>query len=107
MRLVSQEVLYTHNDNISLDSTLSHLLVEWGQWIDHDLALTPQSPSTAAFRTAVDCTRSCSRDTPCFPIQVTRPAPPRGHALPPPGAAGRELLLWAGRFVSDGSFEQY
>ena len=85
MRLVSQEVLYTHNDNISLDSTLSHLLVEWGQWIDHDLALTPQSPSTAAFRTAVDCTRSCSRDTPCFPIQVTRPAPPRGHALPPPG----------------------
>ncbi|TKS73543.1 Thyroid peroxidase [Collichthys lucidus] len=45
VRLVSQEVLFTHNDNISLDSTLSHLLVEWGQWIDHDVVLTPQSPN--------------------------------------------------------------
>eukprot|EP00064_Thunnus_orientalis_P003427 superscaffoldBa00000277_g3436 len=53
VRLVSQEVLFTHNDNISLDSTLSHLL----------------SPSTAAFRTGADCTHTCSRDTPCFPIQ--------------------------------------
>ncbi|KAM3869960.1 thyroid peroxidase [Diretmus argenteus] len=70
VRLVSQEVLYTHNDNISLDSSLSHLLVEWGQWIDHDLALTPQSPSTAAFRTGADCARTCSQDTPCFPIQI-------------------------------------
>ncbi|CAL8294494.1 unnamed protein product [Boreogadus saida] len=78
VRLVSQEVLYTHNDNISLDSTLSHLLVEWGQWIDHDLALTPQSPSTAAFRTAVDCTRSCSRDPPCFPIQIPSSDPRTG-----------------------------
>ncbi|CAL8356561.1 unnamed protein product [Lota lota] len=78
VRLVSQEVLYTHNDNISLDSTLSHLLVEWGQWIDHDLVLTPQSPSTAAFKTAVDCTRSCSRDTPCFPIQIPSSDPRTG-----------------------------
>lgn len=68
---MSQEVLFTHNDNISLDSTLSHLLVEWGQWIDHDVVLTPQSPSTAAFRTGADCTHTCSRDTPCFPIQVS------------------------------------
>uniref|UniRef100_A0A8C4F6R8 Eosinophil peroxidase n=1 Tax=Dicentrarchus labrax TaxID=13489 RepID=A0A8C4F6R8_DICLA len=70
VRLVSQDVLFTHNDNISLDSTLSHLLVEWGQWIDHDVVLTPQSPSTAAFRTGADCTHTCSRDTPCFPIQI-------------------------------------
>lgn len=70
VRLVSQEVLFTHNDNISLDSTLSHLLVEWGQWIDHDVVLTPQSPSRSSFRTGADCTHTCSRDTPCFPIQV-------------------------------------
>ncbi|XP_067090259.1 eosinophil peroxidase [Osmerus mordax] len=78
VRLVSQEVLYTHNDNISLDSTLSHLLVEWGQWIDHDLALTPQSPSTSAFRTGADCTRTCSRDTPCFPIEIPLSDPRSG-----------------------------
>uniref|UniRef100_A0A673A9M8 Eosinophil peroxidase n=1 Tax=Sphaeramia orbicularis TaxID=375764 RepID=A0A673A9M8_9TELE len=78
VRLVSQEVLFTHNDNISLDSTLSHLLVEWGQWIDHDLVLTPQSPSTAAFRTGADCTHTCSRDTPCFPIQIPLSDPRSG-----------------------------
>nr|XP_055048103.1 eosinophil peroxidase [Misgurnus anguillicaudatus] len=76
VRSVSQEVLYTHNENISLDTSLSHLLVEWGQWIDHDLTLTPQSPSTAAFKTGADCTRTCSRDTPCFPIQIP-PSDPR------------------------------
>ncbi|XP_061532023.1 eosinophil peroxidase isoform X2 [Phycodurus eques] len=76
VRLVSQEVLFTRNDNISLDSTLSHLLVEWGQWIDHDLVLTPQSASTAAFRTGADCTRTCSRDSPCFPIEIP-PSDPR------------------------------
>ncbi|XP_054631836.1 eosinophil peroxidase [Dunckerocampus dactyliophorus] len=78
VRLVSQEVLFTHNDNISLDSTLSHLLVEWGQWIDHDLVLTPQSASTTSFRTGVDCTRTCSRETPCFPIQIPQSDPRYG-----------------------------
>lgn len=70
VRLVSQELLFTHNDNISLDSALSHLLVEWGQWIDHDIVQTPQSPSTAAFRSGADCTHTCSQEAPCFPIQV-------------------------------------
>uniref|UniRef100_A0A672KIU0 Eosinophil peroxidase-like n=1 Tax=Sinocyclocheilus grahami TaxID=75366 RepID=A0A672KIU0_SINGR len=78
VRRVSQEVLYTHNENISLDMSLSHLLVEWGQWIDHDLTLTPQSPSTAAFKTGADCTRTCSRDTPCFPIQIPLSDPRTG-----------------------------
>ncbi|XP_068168847.1 eosinophil peroxidase isoform X2 [Antennarius striatus] len=78
VRRVSQEVLFTHNYNISLDSTLSHLLVEWGQWIDHDMVQTPQSPSTAAFRTGADCSHTCSRDTPCFPIQIPLSDPRSG-----------------------------
>ncbi|KAI7790631.1 putative eosinophil peroxidase-like [Triplophysa rosa] len=76
VRSVSQEVLYTHNENISLDTSLSHLLVEWGQWIDHDLTLTPQSSSTAEFKSGADCTRTCSRHTPCFPIHIP-PSDPR------------------------------
>ncbi|KAG5273596.1 hypothetical protein AALO_G00153250 [Alosa alosa] len=71
-------VLYTHNENISLDSSLSHLLVEWGQWIDHDLVLTPQTPSTAAFKTGADCSQTCSRDTPCFPIEIPLSDPRTG-----------------------------
>uniref|UniRef100_A0A3B3Z7T5 Uncharacterized protein n=1 Tax=Periophthalmus magnuspinnatus TaxID=409849 RepID=A0A3B3Z7T5_9GOBI len=78
VRLVSQEVLSTQNNNISLDSTLSHLLVDWGQWIDHDVVLTPQSPSTTAFKTGADCSHSCSQDTPCFPIQIPLSDPRSG-----------------------------
>ncbi|KAJ0069318.1 hypothetical protein NL108_003252, partial [Boleophthalmus pectinirostris] len=78
VRLVSQEVLSTQNNKISLDSTLSHLLVEWGQWIDHDVVLTPQSPSTSAFKSGADCSHSCSQDTPCFPIQIPLSDPRSG-----------------------------
>uniref|UniRef100_A0A673MS14 Eosinophil peroxidase n=1 Tax=Sinocyclocheilus rhinocerous TaxID=307959 RepID=A0A673MS14_9TELE len=90
VRSVSQEVLYTHNENISLDMSLSHLLVEWGQWIDHDLTLTPQSPSTAAFKTGADCTRTCRlppnnrltvRTQSCMPFFRSAPSctVPLGH----------------------------
>ncbi|XP_063053961.1 thyroid peroxidase [Engraulis encrasicolus] len=78
VRCVSHGVLYTHNENISLDSSLSHLLVEWGQWIDHDLVLTPQTHSSAAFRTGADCSRTCTRDSPCFPIQIPLSDPRTG-----------------------------
>ncbi|XP_041075162.1 eosinophil peroxidase [Polyodon spathula] len=70
VRRVSHEVLYTRNENISLDESYSHMLVEWGQWIDHDLDLTPQSASTAAFHSGADCSRSCTQRSPCFPIQI-------------------------------------
>uniref|UniRef100_A0A671WWH9 Eosinophil peroxidase n=1 Tax=Sparus aurata TaxID=8175 RepID=A0A671WWH9_SPAAU len=52
--------------------------LSWGQWIDHDVVQTPQSPSTAAFRTGADCTHTCSRDTPCFPIQIPLSDPRNG-----------------------------
>ncbi|XP_076847006.1 eosinophil peroxidase [Brachyhypopomus gauderio] len=78
VRAVSQEVLHTQNENVSPDVSLSHLLVEWGQWIDHDLTLTPQSPSTTSFKMGADCTHTCSRDTPCFPIQIPLADPRAG-----------------------------
>ncbi|XP_053106057.1 thyroid peroxidase-like, partial [Hemicordylus capensis] len=46
VRQVSHEILHTRNENISLDSSYTSMLVEWGQWIDHDMDLTPQSAST-------------------------------------------------------------
>ncbi|TRY95993.1 hypothetical protein DNTS_002156 [Danionella cerebrum] len=79
VRGVSQQVLYTGNEQITLDDSVSRLLVEWGQWIDHDLTLTPQSPSSTAFRTREDCARSCSRHTPCFPIQIPLSDPRSGY----------------------------
>ncbi|XP_059832356.1 eosinophil peroxidase-like [Hypanus sabinus] len=69
-RMVSTAILHTGNRNISLDSNYAHILVEWGQWIDHDMDLTPQSASTSSFIDRIDCSSSCSNRSPCFPIQI-------------------------------------
>ncbi|XP_067849684.1 eosinophil peroxidase-like [Heptranchias perlo] len=69
-RTVSTAILHTCNENISLDSSYAHILVEWGQWIDHDMDLTPQSASTSSFIDNSDCSSSCHNRSPCFPIQI-------------------------------------
>nr|XP_061798646.1 thyroid peroxidase-like [Nerophis lumbriciformis] len=48
------------------DDTYSHMLVEWGQYIDHDITLTPQSPG----KPGDDCLNTCENVYPCFPIQA-------------------------------------
>ncbi|KAM6912777.1 thyroid peroxidase [Xenentodon cancila] len=48
----------------------SQLLVDWGQYIDHDITFTPQSTSNAAFWTDVDCHKTCENVHPCFPIKT-------------------------------------
>ncbi|XP_077476619.1 thyroid peroxidase isoform X1 [Stigmatopora argus] len=47
------------------DDSYSHMLVEWGQYIDHDITLTPQSPG----KPDNDCLNTCKNVYPCFPIQ--------------------------------------
>uniref|UniRef100_A0A8P4JVI6 Thyroid peroxidase n=1 Tax=Dicentrarchus labrax TaxID=13489 RepID=A0A8P4JVI6_DICLA len=56
------------------DDAYSHLLVEWGQYIDHDITFTPQSSGTAAFWTGVDCLTTCENIHPCFPIEAHNPS---------------------------------
>ncbi|XP_049597258.1 thyroid peroxidase isoform X1 [Syngnathus scovelli] len=62
------------------DDTYSHMLVEWGQYIAHDVTLTPQSP--AAGKPGDDCLNSCENVHPCFPIQV-HDKPPNGQGCMP------------------------
>lgn len=50
----------------------SQLLVDWGQYVDHDITFTPQSIRSAAFWTDVDCYKTCENVHPCFPIEVKR-----------------------------------
>ncbi|XP_077395637.1 thyroid peroxidase [Festucalex cinctus] len=47
------------------DDAYSHMLVEWGQYIDHDITFTPQSPG----KPGDDCL-NCQNVNPCFPIQA-------------------------------------
>ena len=48
----------------SKDQAYSMLLVEWGQYLIHDIAFTPQSTGLW------DCLSTCENLHPCFPIQV-------------------------------------
>uniref|UniRef100_A0A7N6A7M0 Sushi domain-containing protein n=1 Tax=Anabas testudineus TaxID=64144 RepID=A0A7N6A7M0_ANATE len=67
-REVSKQIL--RSSFKSTEDTYSQLLVEWGQYIDHDLTFTPQSTARAAFETGVDCLDSCENVHPCFPIET-------------------------------------
>lgn len=52
------------------DEVYSNMLVEWGQYIDHDITFTPQSAGTAALWKDVDCFNTCENVHPCYPIEV-------------------------------------
>lgn len=60
---VSKEILQSSGKPI--DDNYSQLLVEWGQYIDHDITFTPQT-------TSVDCLNTCESVHPCFSIKVDR-----------------------------------
>ncbi len=48
------------------------MLTIFGQWVDHDLTLTPFSPSIRSFSNGLNCDESCERSEPCFPIPVSQ-----------------------------------
>ncbi|XP_054422800.1 thyroid peroxidase [Pteronotus mesoamericanus] len=67
---VTRQVIQAPNEAVTEDDQYSDLLVAWGQYIDHDIAFTPQSTSGAAFGGGADCQLSCENRSPCFPIQL-------------------------------------
>lgn len=68
-REVSMKIMKSSNQQD--DDLYSHLLVEWGQYIDHDITFTPQNTQSAAFWTGMDCLTTCENMHPCFPILKT------------------------------------
>lgn len=71
---MTRQVLHVANEAVREDGQYSDLLVAWGQYIAHDIAFTPQSPSQATLGGSA-CPRACENRGPCFPIQV--PGVPR------------------------------
>nr|BAA76689.1 homologue of mammlian thyroid peroxidase [Halocynthia roretzi] len=68
VRKVSNDIIQTSNTNVTDDTDYSHMLVVWGQYIDHDFDLTPQSLSTSTFQGLTNCQQTCRNEPPCFPI---------------------------------------
>ncbi|XP_078278947.1 eosinophil peroxidase-like [Rhinoraja longicauda] len=55
---------------VPLDRESSHLFMQWGQWIDHDMTLSPQSGSIQTYNGGINCETTCIQRSPCFPIVI-------------------------------------
>ncbi|XP_072134486.1 thyroid peroxidase [Mobula birostris] len=76
VREITNKILRTTDKTpMTEDHLYSHILIEWGQYIDHDFAFTPQSTSQAAFQGGVDCQSTCQNLNPCFPIKIPESDP--------------------------------
>lgn len=70
VREVSNKLLHSADQNFPPDEDVSAMFTQWGQWIDHDLDLTPQSSSLQTFNDGINCEATCIKKSPCFPIQL-------------------------------------
>lgn len=67
-RLVSTRIVST--EEISPDDHCTHMLMQWGQFLDHDITHALPSISTDSFNENDACQRSCNYSAPCFPVEV-------------------------------------
>ncbi|XP_064022329.1 myeloperoxidase [Pogoniulus pusillus] len=70
VREVSNEIVRFPPEQLRLDQKRPLMFMEWGQFIDHDLALSPDTPARVTFGGKVDCATSCAKEPPCFPIMI-------------------------------------
>lgn len=67
---MTRKIIEASNEAVTEDELYSDLITVWGQYIDHDLAFTPQSENRPSFQGAINCQLTCANQNPCFPIQV-------------------------------------
>ncbi|XP_071989626.1 myeloperoxidase-like [Engystomops pustulosus] len=69
-RAVSNEIVKFPTDSMTLDESRSLMFMQWGQWLDHDTDLSPETPVRSTFFQGLDCEQSCVKAHPCFPLQI-------------------------------------
>ena len=57
-------------DKVTSDEKFSLFLMQWGQFLDHDLGHTVMAISLNRFSNGIACRDSCTNEQPCFPIEV-------------------------------------
>ena len=68
-REVSRRIISTKK--ITEDSKFSLMLMQWGQFIDHDITHTVMATSLNRFSNGIACRDTCTNDQPCFPIEIS------------------------------------
>ncbi|XP_002935236.4 myeloperoxidase [Xenopus tropicalis] len=69
-RAVSNQILQFPEREQTLDNQRSLMFMQWGQWIDHDVDLAPETPARSSFLKGIDCDHSCAKELPCFPLRI-------------------------------------
>ncbi|XP_065503154.1 myeloperoxidase-like [Caloenas nicobarica] len=70
VRKVSNEIVRFPTRQLRMDQQRSLMFMLWGQFIDHDLDFSPDTPARVTFSGGVDCHTSCAKQPPCFPIKI-------------------------------------
>lgn len=72
-RLVSTTLISTNK--VTQDDAITHMVMQWGQFLDHDLDHALPSASSESWD-GIDCKKSCDYAAPCYPMDVP-PGDPR------------------------------
>lgn len=67
---MTRKIIHVSNEAVTEDNLYSDIIMVWGQYIDHDIAFTPQSTSRTTFLNGMECQMTCEKQNPCFPIKV-------------------------------------
>ncbi|XP_014341738.1 myeloperoxidase [Latimeria chalumnae] len=80
VREVSNKIMAA--PNVKSDEMTTHMFVQWAQWMDHDMDLTPVSPSIKSFSGGINCEMSCENKNPCFPIEMPAAEMKKSKCMP-------------------------
>ncbi|KAL7671407.1 hypothetical protein ACOME3_006305 [Neoechinorhynchus agilis] len=76
-RLVSSKLI--SSPRITPDPAFTHMIMQWGQFVDHDFTHTLMATGTHTFSDARLCVSSCTREAPCYPISIPKDDPRIGQ----------------------------
>lgn len=69
-RLLTQNILSSRQKELREDFNFTLMLMQIGQFLDHDLDIAPVTPSRESFENGISCEETCENTSPCFPIPV-------------------------------------
>ncbi|XP_043818443.1 lactoperoxidase [Dromiciops gliroides] len=68
VRDVSNKIASYLNEDDEFDPSWSLVLMQWGQWVDHDLDFAPDTELMVSEYTKEQCDEHCIQEDNCFPI---------------------------------------